>query len=340
MDTIMNYLNTMFATVAQTEQMQKIKNDLAVNMEDKYNELKAEGKSENEAIGTVISEFGNIDELLKDFGLQQLNEENGTTETTGVAESQTVGQRRVTREEVENYLTAKKKHNKMTAEGVVLILVGVIIMILLYAIFEIPEYHFSTWPESVRGVGPVILLLLTVIGAVSLFIISGNQFERYEYIENGVSIPEEILEELTEKMEQERTIDTMAVTIGVGLCIFGVIVLLIFGVMSEKYEIMGAAGVASLLSLVAVACYLFICFGGMKEAYEKLLGIGDFAPERAKENKIIGVVASIVWPLTVAAFLVWGLAFDGWEICWILFPVVGICFGGFAAAYGAINENK
>ena len=116
MDTIMNYLNTMFATVAQTEQMQKIKNDLAVNMEDKYNELKAEGKSENEAIGTVISEFGNIDELLKDFGLQQLNEENGTTETTGVAESQTVGQRRVTREEVENYLTAKKKHNKMTAE--------------------------------------------------------------------------------------------------------------------------------------------------------------------------------------------------------------------------------
>ncbi|MDO5575396.1 MAG: permease prefix domain 1-containing protein [bacterium] len=339
MDTIMNYLNTMFATVAQTEQMQKIKNDLAANMEDKYNELKAEGKSENEAVGTVISEFGNIDELLKDIGLQPLRAENGAVEPAG-AGGQTAGQRRVTKEEVENYLAAKKKHNKMTAEGVVLIMLGVICMILLFGIFEMPEYNFSTWPESIRGAGPVILLLLTVMGAVSLFIISGNQFEKYAYMENGVSIPEEIRQELRNQMEQDRTINTMAVTIGVGLCIFGVIVLLTLGVMSEKHEIMGSIGVASLLSLVAVACYLFICPGGMKEAYEKLLGVGDFAPERARENKIVGVVASIVWPLTVAAFLVWGLAFDGWKICWILFPVVGICFGGFAAACGAMHEKR
>ena len=30
-------------------------------MEDKYTELKNEGKSENEAVGTVIAEFGNLD---------------------------------------------------------------------------------------------------------------------------------------------------------------------------------------------------------------------------------------------------------------------------------------
>ena len=40
-------------------------------MEDKYTELKNEGKSENEAVGTVIAEFGNLDELAEDLGIKQ-----------------------------------------------------------------------------------------------------------------------------------------------------------------------------------------------------------------------------------------------------------------------------
>lgn len=40
-------------------------------MEDKYNELISEGKSENEAVGTVISEFGNLDELAETLGLNR-----------------------------------------------------------------------------------------------------------------------------------------------------------------------------------------------------------------------------------------------------------------------------
>ena len=39
-------------------------------MEDKYVELKAEGKSENEAIGIVISEFGNMEELIRELGIR------------------------------------------------------------------------------------------------------------------------------------------------------------------------------------------------------------------------------------------------------------------------------
>ncbi len=39
-------------------------------MEDKYNELISEGKSDNEAIGIVISEFGNLDELADSLGIK------------------------------------------------------------------------------------------------------------------------------------------------------------------------------------------------------------------------------------------------------------------------------
>jgi hypothetical protein len=41
-------------------------------MEDKYNELISEGKKENEAIGIVISEFGNLDELAEGLGLNKV----------------------------------------------------------------------------------------------------------------------------------------------------------------------------------------------------------------------------------------------------------------------------
>ena len=69
MEIIKNYLDKMFEKLPRTQEIEKLKEDLFNNMEDKYNELILEGKSENEAIGIVISEFGNIDELVKELNI-------------------------------------------------------------------------------------------------------------------------------------------------------------------------------------------------------------------------------------------------------------------------------
>ena len=63
METIRNYLNTMFAGLPDTPEVRKAYIELGAMMEDKYTELIDEGLSENEAVGTVISEFGNLEEL-------------------------------------------------------------------------------------------------------------------------------------------------------------------------------------------------------------------------------------------------------------------------------------
>ena len=60
METIKNYLEAMFANMPNTDDVKKAKNELLQMMEDKYNELIADGHSDNEAVGTVISEFGNF----------------------------------------------------------------------------------------------------------------------------------------------------------------------------------------------------------------------------------------------------------------------------------------
>ena len=65
MEAIREYLHNMFLNLPETPQVLRAKAELMEMMEDKYEELMQEGKSEKEAVGTVISEFGNLDELAE-----------------------------------------------------------------------------------------------------------------------------------------------------------------------------------------------------------------------------------------------------------------------------------
>lgn len=72
METIRNYLESMFSQLPNTPEVLKAKYELGQMMEDKYSELIADGKSENEVIGTIIAEFGNLDELAESLGIGNL----------------------------------------------------------------------------------------------------------------------------------------------------------------------------------------------------------------------------------------------------------------------------
>ena len=76
METIKNYLETMFRNLPDTDQVRKAKKELLQMMEDKFSELRNNGVSENEAVGTVISEFGNLEELAEDLGLENIIHNN------------------------------------------------------------------------------------------------------------------------------------------------------------------------------------------------------------------------------------------------------------------------
>ena len=76
MNAIRNYLDNMFRNLPNTEAVRRAKGELLQMMEDKYEELIAEGKSENEAVGIVISEFGNLDELADTLGITEAVQEN------------------------------------------------------------------------------------------------------------------------------------------------------------------------------------------------------------------------------------------------------------------------
>ena len=72
MEVIKNYLESMFANLPNTPEILRAKQELFSMMEDKYTELISEGKTDNEAVGTVIAEFGNLDELSETLGIKNM----------------------------------------------------------------------------------------------------------------------------------------------------------------------------------------------------------------------------------------------------------------------------
>lgn len=66
-----DYVEAMFSTLPKTREVLDIKLQILEHAEDKYEALREQGMNENEALGTVISEFGSIDEIRGEFGIRE-----------------------------------------------------------------------------------------------------------------------------------------------------------------------------------------------------------------------------------------------------------------------------
>ena len=115
METIRNYLETMFAGLPNTPEVLRARDELWQMMEDKYSELIAEGKSENAAIGTVISEFGNLDEIAGELGLDRVKGEK-----LSLTKELAPERRHISMDEAKDYLREKGGSSLLTAFGVFL----------------------------------------------------------------------------------------------------------------------------------------------------------------------------------------------------------------------------
>jgi hypothetical protein len=312
METIINYLENMFKNLPKTNQVIKLKDELLANMEDKYHELKQNGKSENEAIGIVISEFGNIDELMEEFGIDQERDER-------ILPS-------ITDEEVEHFLNMNKKYAKMIGFGVALCILAPVFLIIFSQIID----------DSVMEILGLIPLFLFIAVAVSLFIFAGTGMEKYKFLEYGVNVPSSILPSIKQQLNEFRSTFSMYIMSGVVLCVLSPITLII---LSNFHNSASYYGVVILLSMVALAVYLFIYAGMVKDGYRKLLNIGKYTKAEKEQNRVIAAVSAIVWPFVVCIFLISGFVFNMWHINWLIFPVAGLLFAMFSGTYKVLKAK-
>lgn len=202
MDVLKNYLDGLFLSVAPTDEVMRIKEELLSNMEDRYDELISDGINHNQAIGTVISAFGTIDELLEELELEEIRElydEDGHTPPI------------MTKDVAINYLKTKQKLAFQIGIGVALILLGLSMMFVSTALFQ---------PNG-EEIGTGILLVFVAIG-VGLLVSGGMSSSNYDNFDNGFILSQSVRQFIEAKKEAFRSSYRIGITLGVVLCVASV----------------------------------------------------------------------------------------------------------------------
>lgn len=306
METIRNYLETMFQSLPNTREVQKAKTELWQMMEDKYTELKEEGKTENEAVGIVISEFGNLSELAEDLGIGSF-----------VNSKEPENARMLSMQEVKDYLKDKTRSGFMVGLGTLLCIIS-------------PSGVIMT--ENVMG---LMFLFVSVAIAVGIFIFSGAITGKWDFMkQQPCSIDFGTADYIHNERENYRITYALLNSIGVIFCILCFVPLV---VMSESgwrgsWE---NFGVVILLALVAIGVFLIIVAGTRSSAYDTLLKLNDMdtmggnfvSSQKGQvryDNKVVAAIMSVYWPTVTCIYLVWSFLSYDWHITWIIWVIAGV----------------
>lgn len=352
METILSYLDNMFLSMPQTPEVLRAKEELSSMMEDKYNELIAEGKKENEAIGIVISEFGDLKELKEGLGLADGSSRAGESygasqsygETQNYGASQSYGKnadygtmpRMVSRQDAEEYMAVSAKTSKWIAFGVLLCIWSPIFLFVCGGIDDAVK-KLSDGAIIIFGLVP----LLVLIGiAVAVFIYNGMKMEKFEYLKKErIQIDGALERELSQIAEEEKPKATVKLIIGVVMCIFSVIPLLVGGGVSDN-DMVHVLTLCFMLMVIGIAVAIIIAGQNRMECIKVLCQEGDFSVNHKKSNKITDIIAGIYWPIVAVIYLGWSFYTMNWGFTWIVWPIAGVLFGAIAAICAVVGEVK
>lgn len=269
MEAIRNYLNQMFASLPDTPQVQSMKEDLLVNMEDKYHQLINEGKNDHEAIGIVISEFGNLDELIREFNIDvKINE-------AGDHRDKKLSLPAISQDVVNRFMSDYRKIATITALATAICMLGVV-TILIWS-----EGYIVLFENAKIRIGLIPLFACITIGA-GMFVYTGMVMNKYTYLTGSVSMPTHIKANLEAKYKIFYKTYMKSVIIGVVIAVASPIVLL--GEVREFFEYSKSNSAGILILILTVAVYIFVYYGTIYSSYIKILGIEEHSKAFIKEQ--------------------------------------------------------
>ena len=316
MDTIKNYLESMFASLPATEEVMKAKSELYSMMEDKYNELIDEGKSENEAVGIVISEFGNLDELASSLGIAGVMKDADPTERHNIP-----------LEEAKDYIADKTRHMFFIA-----------LAVFLFIISPIGPISFGSLPfigEKFVSIGVVVMFLLVAAG-VGIIVFSSVVMNKWSFMDDfPCSVDYATSEYIYRERQYNRGNRAVLLTIGIMLCIVSIIPTIIVDSLFPAGPLSDTFQGIFLFAMVGVGVMLIIFSGGKESAYRKLLSLngegtvsGSYESVRSgKKDSRAKAVMDVYWSTVTSIYLIYSFLTFKWYISWIIWPIAGVLSG-------------
>ncbi|MBE5830286.1 MAG: hypothetical protein IJJ64_01415 [Butyrivibrio sp.] len=277
MEVLKNYLETMFAKMPETEDVARAKQELWSMMEDKYNELIAEGKHENEAIGTVISEFGNLEEISESLGLKkdEAKEEPKEFSLENRTNSEQInysGKRLVALDEALAYISDVTASRFLLGLGVMFCIFAPAGPILGSGLGNV--FFLRLISGLLNGLGVTLLFVLSGIG-VGLIVLSSARKKEWKYLRKKECC---IDYETRDYVKNEKDINgvrkSLMLSLGIVLCCISVAPVVFFGTIFDGNFFSEALGPSMIFLLTGIGVF-FILFSSAKEdAYKKLLSLG------------------------------------------------------------------
>ena len=277
MNAIRNYLDNMFRNLPNTEEVRRAKSELLQMMEDKYEELIAEGKTENEAVGVVISEFGNLDELAESLGISDAVTENPSEDKPMLS------------------LDRVKEYISMINTKSILLPLGIALCIFSVACNIVADI-FQIDLESL-GVGGMFSMIAVAVG---LFIFSGIKSKEFvEVKRKECSLSIECAEYVRNERKGFKHSYGLMSSFGIGLCILSILNPIIFDKIPYVSSNIGAA---MMFFFVAVGVFLITSANTKMNGYDRLLELNEsgkmseeFVPKSdRKVNKAPIIICAVI----------------------------------------------
>lgn len=340
MNTLKNYLESMFAHMPNSPEVLKAKDELWQMMEDKYNELISDGKNENEAVGTIISEFGNLEELSEELGLKQEFEDyNPNADSDYVSYEEYERQEEQKKEEQRKRQQSERKvlsfeeaktcvddhiqHGFYIAIGVMLCIFSPI-MPILSDTFKISD-----------AIGITGMMILIGI-AVFMFVYSSTMVGKWNFIkEEPCMIDYNTSQVLQNEKARFRGAYAIRQTVGIVLCVLCWLPVMIIGETPlGKFDTVENLGAVSLFVLVGIGVMLIVYSNMTNAAYDDLLKIndkklvsGNYVKTQKSEryiNDTVTTIMQVYWPTITGIYLIWSFLSFEWYRTWIIWPIAGI----------------
>jgi hypothetical protein len=342
MNILDNYLDTMFSRYPLTPQTQDAKRELRTMMEDAYNGAIAAGRSQNEAIGQAIAEFGNIDEIAPTLGTPSVTAEPDSTIPIG-------GQKRpITMAQAQNFIAAMKRTRWLLGIGVALIVFG-----------AAPFLGLAIAYGSVGGtrenlsllLGFALMLPLVGVG-VGLLVYRAQQLSPFRRITSGMDrCTPEIAAYGDASQQQESPKRTLALVIAIMLWILSGLPVIGAGIYTQDWlqsqaDPLLGLGMAITLVLVSLGLLIFLPSNWMHSAQTHLTQTSpeavaerDYDEDSDRYPAWVRAVYAGFWLIVTGIYLAGSFITGNWGITWIIWPISAIAFGAFSAITGTIYSS-
>ena len=246
-------------------------------------------------------------------------------------------------EDANTYLETAQKTSIPIAAGVMLCILSPICLILLGGW---AEYGPVSVTENMAGGLGVVILLLMVAVAVTLFIVNGMKLEPYEYLEKENVRLQYGVRGIVEKQKEAYKLKYQRnIVLGVILCILSVLPLMTAAGFNAG-DMWLVYSICLLLAMASFGVFMLVRVGCIWESFEKLLQEGDYSLEKKRDRRNASPLVGAYWCLVTAIYL--GINFyrdssgdhSCWKTTWPIWPVAALIFVVLLGIFHTVTQSR